>query len=191
MYITSTTKDEELLSFMKRGSTKAFDFLFDRYYTVLCAYSQRFLSLQEAEETVQDIMMWLWESRKEIRIETSLKSYLFKTVYNRSLNKKTRDNYKKNKLDLSNDVLNYRFIEDTDLTELKDLRIHMEQAIEELPETYREAFKMHIFEQMTYKEIAKVIKVSSKTIDYRIQQATKSLRKSLDYLLFIKTLFFV
>ena len=191
MYITSTTKDEELLSFMKRGSTKAFDFLFDRYYTVLCAYSQRFLSLQEAEETVQDIMMWLWESRKEIRIETSIKSYLFKTVYNRSLNKKTRDNYKKNKLDLSNDVLNYRFIEDTDLTELKDLRIHMEQAIEELPETYREAFKMHIFEQMTYKEIAKVIKVSSKTIDYRIQQATKSLRKSLDYLLFIKAVFFV
>ncbi|MCK9343233.1 MAG: RNA polymerase sigma-70 factor [Massilibacteroides sp.] len=191
MYITSTTEDKELLSFMKKGSAKAFDFLFDRYYTVLCAYSQRFLSLEEAEEIVQDIMMWLWSTRKEIIIETSLKSYLFKTVYNRSINKKTRDNYKKNKLDLSNNVLNYRFIEDTDLTELKDLRIHMEKAIEALPETYREAFKLHFFEQMTYKEIANQINVSSKTVDYRIQQATKSLRKSLDYLLFIKAVFFV
>ena len=190
MYITSTTEDKELLSFMKKGSAKAFDFLFDRYYTVLCAYSQRFLSLEEAEEIVQDIMMWLWSTRKEIIIETSLKSYLFKTVYNRSINKKTRDNYKKNKLDLSNNVLNYRFIEDTDLTELKDLRIHMEKAIEALPETYREAFKLHFFEQMTYKEIANQINVSSKTVDYRIQQATKSLRKSLDYLLLLKIIFF-
>lgn len=42
---------------------------------------------------------------------------------------------------------------------------------------------MHRFRDMSYKEIAEILGVSSKTIDYRIQQALKQLRIELkDYL---------
>ena len=42
---------------------------------------------------------------------------------------------------------------------------------------------MHRFQQMSYKEIADQLHVSSKTVDYRIQQALKQLRTDLkDYL---------
>lgn len=61
----------------------------------------------------------------------------------------------------------------------------IETAIEQLPETYRTAFIIHRFKGMSYKEIAEMYQVSPKTIDYRIQQALKILRKELkDYLPF-------
>ena len=69
------------------------------------------------------------------------------------------------------------------LTVLEELKKVMKQAIEALPPSYREAFVMHRFQQMSYKEIADQLHVSSKTVDYRIQQALKQLRTDLkDYL---------
>lgn len=42
---------------------------------------------------------------------------------------------------------------------------------------------MHRFQNKTYQEIAEELNISSKTVDYRIQQALKQLRKELkDYL---------
>ena len=48
---------------------------------------------------------------------------------------------------------------------------------------YREAFIMHRFQNLSYKEAAELLNVSPKTVDYRIQQALKILRVKLkDYL---------
>ena len=45
-----------------------------------------------------------------------------------------------------------------------------------VPDTYREAFMLHRFGNKSYKEIAELLQVSPKTVDYRIQQALKQLR---------------
>jgi RNA polymerase sigma-70 factor (ECF subfamily) len=66
---------------------------------------------------------------------------------------------------------------------------NLEDAIERLPESYKEAFIMNRFKSETYQEIALKLKVSPKTINYRIQQALKTLRKELkDYLPFLTAL---
>ena len=60
-----------------------------------------------------------------------------------------------------------------------------------LPESYRQAFVMHRFRDMSYKEIAETLEVSPKTVDYRIQQALKQLRIDLkDYLPLLLPLLF-
>ena len=52
-----------------------------------------------------------------------------------------------------------------------------------MSDSYREAFVMHRFKELSYKEIAEVLDVSPQTVAYRIQQALKLLRVSLkDYL---------
>ena len=64
-----------------------------------------------------------------------------------------------------------------------ELTEKIEDAIQALPETYREAFVKNRFEQKTYHEIARELNVSAKTVDYRISQALKQLRVALrDYL---------
>lgn len=177
-----TTEERFLLSAMQRGDLKAYGVLFRRYYPMLCAYATKFVELKDAEEIVQDVMLWLWENRETQTFETSLSQYLFKTVYHRAINQIVR-----HQSQLRADTLFYEnmqeMLQDTDFYQLEELQKRIREAVDALPPTYREAFVMHRFDNKSYKEIAEILQVSPKTVDYRIQQALKQLRITLkDYL---------
>ena len=70
-------EDMALLSSLRKGEQQAFDSLFRKYYPMLCAYARRFVELEDAEEIVQEIMLWIWEKHSELIIESSLSQYLF------------------------------------------------------------------------------------------------------------------
>lgn len=177
-----TTEERFLLSAMQHGDLKAYGVLFRRYYPILCAYATRFVELKDAEEIVQDVMLWLWETRETQTFDTSLSQYLFKTIYHRSINMIAHHQSR-----LRADTLFYEnmqeMLQDSDFYQLEELKKRIKKAVNDLPSTYREAFVMHRFENKSYKEIAKQLQISPKTVDYRIQQALKLLRTSLkDYL---------
>lgn len=177
-----TTEERFLLSAMQHGDLKAYGVLFRRYYPILCAYATKFVELKDAEEIVQDVMLWLWENRETQTFETSLSQYLFKTVYHRAINLIVR-----HQSQLRADTLFYEnmqeMLQDTDFYQLEELQKKIREAVDALPPAYREAFVMHRFDNKSYKEIAEILQVSPKTVDYRIQQALKQLRITLkDYL---------
>ena len=177
-----TTEELFLLSAMQHGDLKAYGVLFRRYYPILCAYATKFVELKDAEEIVQDVMLWLWENRETQTFETSLSQYLFKTVYHRAINQIVR-----HQSQLRADTLFYEnmqeMLQDTDFYQLEELQRRIREAVDALPPAYREAFVMHRFDNKSYKEIAEILQVSPKTVDYRIQQALKQLRITLkDYL---------
>lgn len=177
-----TTEERFLLSAMQHGDLKAYGVLFRGYYPILCAYATKFVELKDAEEIVQDVMLWLWENRETQTFETSLSQYLFKTVYHRAINQIVR-----HQSQLRSDTLFYEnmqeMLQDTDFYQLEELQRRIREAVDALPPAYREAFVMHRFDNKSYKEIAEILQVSPKTVDYRIQQALKQLRITLkDYL---------
>ena len=161
-----TVEDLSLLNALRQGDGNAFDHLFRRYYPMLCAYAHRLVSLEDAEEIVQEVMLWLWENRGDLIIESSLNQYLFKMTYRRVLNHLTREQVK-TKAEAA----------------FYELDRKIKEAMAALLDSYREAFVMHRFKELSYKEIAEVLDVSPQTVAYRIQQALKLLRVSLkDYL---------
>ena len=187
---TYQSDNDFLLSAVQRGDQKAFDTLFRRYYPMLCAYGHRFVELEDAEEIVQDVMLWLWENRETLVIESSLNSYLFKMVYRRALNKLAHIDATQ-RADTRFYEEMQEMLQDTDYYQIEELAKRIEDAVAALPESYREAFVMHRFRDMSYKEIAETLGVSPKTIDYRIQQALKQLRVDLkDYLPLLLPLLF-
>lgn len=178
------------LSAVQRGDQKAFDTLFRRYYPMLCAYGHRFVELEDAEEIVEDSLLWIWENRETLVIESSLNSYLFKMVYRRALNKLAHIDATQ-RADTRFYEEMQEMLQDTDYYQIEELAKRIEDAVAALPESYREAFVMHRFRDMSYKEIAETLGVSPKTIDYRIQQALKQLRVDLkDYLPLLLPLLF-
>lgn len=188
MNAASTIQDYDLLPALQQGDKKAYNILFRRYYPMLCAYTNRFINLEDAEEIVQDVMLWLWENREVLTINTSLSQYLFKTVYHRAINKISHNQslcraetlFYKQMLDM---------LQDTDFYQVEELQKQIKKAVQTLPPSYREVFVMHRFQHMSYKEIATLLQVSPKTVDYRIQQALKQLRIDLkDYLPMIVSL---
>lgn len=178
-------EDKSLLSAIKNGDERAFDVLFRKYYPMLCAYGNKFVELEDAEECVQDAMLWLWENKEVLVIQSSLSSYLFSIVHHRAIN---RINQKEVKIRAENYFYQemQSLIDDPNFYHIEELTIRIQEAVAKLPESYKEAFMMHRFKDLSYKEIAEILGVSPKTIDYRIQQALKQLRIDLkDYLPFL------
>lgn len=171
-------EETDLLSALKAGERKAFDKLFRKYYPMLCAYGHRFVELEDAEEIVQDVMVWLWENRARLAIEFSLSHYLFKMVYHRALNRINQKDIK-GRADTFFYEETQAVFHNTDIYQIEELTRHIRQAIAALPDSYREAFVMHRFRDMSYKEIAAALEISPKTVDYRIGQALKQLRSDL------------
>ena len=187
---TYQSDNDFLLSAVQRGDQKAFDTLFRRYYPMLCAYGHRFVELEDAEEIVEDSLLWIWGNRETLVIESSLNSYLFKMVYRRALNKLAHIDATQ-RADTRFYEEMQEMLQDTDYYQIEELAKRIEDAVAALPESYREAFVMHRFRDMSYKEIAETLGVSPKTIDYRIQQALKQLRVDLkDYLPLLLPLLF-
>ena len=175
--------DTCLLNRLVDGEMKAYEEIFVRYYPTLCAYARMYVKREEtAENIVQDLMLWLWENRTVLCISTSLPKYLFGAVRNICLTYLGHESIERRVLgNIRNKMCEQFEVPDFDVVE--ELRENIRAAVAELPASYREAFEMSRFQRKTYEEIAAVLEVSPKTVDYRIQQCLKILRVKLkDYL---------
>ena len=175
----------ETLLALQAGNEQAFDAIYRQYYKALCAYASNYVPDVECEEIVQDVMMWLWENRQTISSEITLKSLLFTITKNKCLNVISHLQVRQRVHEELYEKLATQF-EDPDFYLYGELMEKLDQALQKLPEDYRNAFEMNRFDDLTYKEIADRLGVSEKTIAYRISQALKILRKELkDYFLII------
>lgn len=172
--------DEKLLfEQTKKSGIKAFETLFYRYYSFLCAYASKMLDDRDvAEEIVQDLFVEIWEKRAQLIIETSIKSYLFQSVRNRCLNliqhHKIRTKYAERLLSetahsVSVDEVYVEF----------DLAEKIEDAIGSLPEKRQEIFRLSREEGLKYREIAEKLNISIKTVETQMSLAIKTLRERL------------
>lgn len=182
MKIQRNKDDSSLIRLLQKGDPQAFEDIFRKYYPILCAYARRFVEEEDAEEVGQDTMVWLWEKRQELQIETSLSQYLLKAVYHRALNLIAKQEATRR---IETIFYTHHQEMNLDLNEyaIQELSMRIQQAVDALPETYRGTFIMHRFKGMSHKEIAELLEVSPQTVNYRISQATKLLRQQLkDYL---------
>ncbi len=183
MHINDNSTDTLLLDLLKHGNLPAYEKVFTRYYSTLCAYARLFIKSSDVcENIVQELMLWIWENHSELHITDSLSRYLFTATRNRCLKHISHEMVERRVLDELHKKLHGQF-ESPDFYIVQELEGRIRAAIAQLPDSYRQAFELNRYEKKTYEEIATMLGVSSKTIDYRIQQALKILRVSLkDYL---------
>jgi RNA polymerase sigma-70 factor (ECF subfamily) len=175
---------ESLLDAIKQGDKQAFEKLFKEHYAPLCRYAYTFLKdAQEAEEAVQGVFLAIWERREELSINTSVKSYLYQMVHNRSLNQLKHEKVKEAYKQYNHTQINQNPANASHLTIQNELASRIEQAIDELPEQCRKVFRMSRVDELKYSEIAEVLGISIKTVENHMSKALKHLREKLsDYL---------
>lgn len=165
------------LSRLVDGDKKAFNFIFHRYYQPLCLYAYQYVTFEDVEEIVEDVLLWLWEHHDTLFFHTSLSAFLYKAVRLKCLTKIEQNSAKRRRENLYAEM-----ISEDRCTELVDCQVEsllemIQMAINRLPEKYKEAFVLHRFHDCTYQEIAEKLNVSPKTVDNRIRQALKILRE--------------
>lgn len=183
MQIIQGINEKDLIVRLKNGDQNAFELLFHFYYPGLVMYSTQFTAdRMEAEEIVQDFFVRFWQRHQQIIPSDSLKSYLFLSVKNGSLNflkhKKIEEKYIRSMTELSSNHLVY----DPDLYIASELQVKIKNAIDLLPEKCREIFIMSRMRGLKNEEIATELNLSKRTVETQISKALKVLRVELkDY----------
>lgn len=176
------TDNRKIVELLKQHDEESFDTVYRYYFPKLFAFACQYISRNDAEEVVQDSMIWLWENRDKLIAELNLKTLLFTIVKNKSLNKISHYKVKQKVHQEIVDKFASKF-ESPDFyleTELFEL---YQEALKKVPEDFRRTYEMHRNDNLTHKEIAEKLNVSPQLVNYHIGQVLKILRSELkDYL---------
>ena len=189
-----TSDDRFLVIALKQDDKQAFTRLFHTYYKDLVLFGGTYIPEKSTcedlvlfggtyipekstcEDIVQNIFLKLWNDRKTLEIENSLKSYLLKAVRNYCLDELRHRR-------IIDEHVAYELKSgsiDIDTTEnyilYSDLCRQLKNALEQLPPQEREVFEMSRLENIKYQEIANRLNISVRTVEVRISKALKQLR---------------
>ena len=161
---------------------RAFETVFKNHFKSLHAYAQALVKDSDsAEEIVQTVFLKLWEKKDTIQINVSLKAYLYKTVYNDSMNylrhqkvKMKHWEHQRYEMDQNSNQTNFDFGSDE-----RELSKRIDRALGRLPAKCREVFELSRFEELKYQEIANRMGISIKTVEAHMGKALKTLRTEL------------
>ncbi len=173
--------ENNLQNLLNRISEKsdeyAFRELFNLFSDGLYRFSFSILKNKElAEEVVSDVFFNIWVHRQVISKIESFKPYLYTSARNISLNYLQKE--KRMKTVWMEDVSVSLFVDEicpeSELI-VKELKIAIGKAINNLPEKCKLIYSLAKIEQLKYKEIAKILDISVKTIDNQLTIAFKKI----------------
>lgn len=180
---------ENIILKFREGKIEAFEIIFHQLYSRLCSFSLNYTKDNIiAEEVVGDSFLLVWNRRENFEDINGLKSYLYTTVRNASL-----DYLKKNgeviRIDIetpdSTKNIEFQMIEE----ESHSMLYH---ALDSLPDKCRKVFKMSCLDGVKYLDIADEMQISLNTVKSQRARAIQLLKDRLKdqrfYTLLLSTL---
>ena len=170
-----SSQDEILLQQeLSKGSDKAFEQVFNVYFKMLVVFAKKYVQdISTAEDLVQDVYLKLYEKRLSIQFHTSLKAFLFQSVYNRCV-----DYLRSAKVKTAH---HERMLSQSSGDDFQDqmLQVELEEriykAIEALPDQCALIFKKSRFDGKKNQEIADELSISKRTVETQISKAFKAI----------------
>lgn len=158
---------------------KSFDDLYFYYYPKLYAFSKTFLKVEDdINDILQEVFIKIWDNRKKIKDVETFNAWIF-TITKNSIftyfRKKIRQEDFENRVrKMSTGELIFN-----DNLEYKDLKVKLDQIVEQLPEKRRIIFKLSREEGLSNRDIAKKLEISVKTVEDHMLYSLRFLRKNL------------
>lgn len=176
--MTSTFKhiDYHTVKNLKQGDIKAFDDLFNKYSPRLYNFSIKYLkSVEEAEEVVQEVFLYIWDKREGLKPDNSFNAYIFTIAYNiikKQFIKKSRDNAYKD------DLIYTLLQQENNLDNTIDYKFLLEKVeliINALPARRKEIFIKRKYDGLSVKQIAEELGISPNTVENQLASAQKQI----------------
>jgi RNA polymerase sigma-70 factor, ECF subfamily len=173
-------RDTDITGRIRQGDKGQFEQLFRSSYVSLVRYAKTLIKDHDtAEEIVQDLFFRIWQNKENLKIESSLNGYLFRSVHNKCLHYIEHNRV----VERHAEEMSYRQSETqespSDILNYKELQARIARILERLPERCGKIFYMSRFEGLKYTEIAEKLSVSVKTVESNMGRALKEFRKEL------------
>lgn len=167
-----THRENILWNNFRGGQPDSFRSLFDYFYPSLCEYAFQILKdKMDAEDVVLDLFIFIWKNSERINIGKSIRSYLFISIKNRSLNylrgirsKTLEDTFDVPVMDPALDDI-----------DIKDISAVITAALETVSDRARSIWKMKREDGKTNAQIAQHLNISEKTVEADVTHIRKLL----------------
>ncbi len=181
----------DLVQQIKKGDQAAFRELVETYQHMILTTAQGFVgNIEDASDVTQDVFLEIYRSIHSFREQSALSTWIYRITITRSLN-----HIQKNKriISQSGDNQDLSTIRDDEILELSgslsdnpqnqlevaDRKKIFLEALNSLPESQQIAFTLHHYEDLPYKDIARIMKKSVSSIEALIFRARRNLQKKL------------
>lgn len=146
-----------------------------------------FGSYSDAEDIVQDVFVQLMDKFEDLRVIQNLTGWLYKAAKNKAIDRTRKmkpgyyEDFGRNQdAEFTLDSILPHFGNSTeDRLMAKAIAEELKLALEELPKEQRDAFVLHEFEEMSFREMATLFGVSENTLISRKRYALLYLRERL------------
>jgi RNA polymerase sigma-70 factor (ECF subfamily) len=186
---TALDIDVELMLGFQAGDLQAFERLFSRHARSIVNFAYRFVRNREvAEELAQEIFLKVHDAAPQYRPEAKFTTWLFRIATNVCLNEIRRPHFKATHCSLTIGTDDRELpveLEDTErpgpqaVMERRAVAVALKQALERLPEKQRLAFILNKYQDLSYAEVAEVMKISEKAVKSLIHRAKEAMAERL------------
>jgi RNA polymerase sigma-70 factor (ECF subfamily) len=184
----ATNEDEQLIADALKGDQKAYTILVEKHKAAIFHIINKIVRNPEAAaDLVQETFMKAFSSLASYRSEYRFSTWLYKIAANASIDHLRKRRIQALSLDrpmdtgdgtLEFEVPDYSFHPEQDLVR-KQQRISIDEAIESLPDKYREVIIYRHKDDKSYEEIADLLDIPVGTVKARIFRARELLKKKL------------
>ncbi len=165
---------DERLKLLKDGNESAFEEFIQRYRKEAVNFALNILKdYYIAEDIVQDSFATFYVYRDRLKSYSTLKSYLFSIIHNKSV-----DYIRKNNRKTYYDYDSASTISPEEIVINKEKKEKFMKSFSKLNEEQKNVLYLYAFQQMTYKEIAEVLGMSLAKVKITIFRARKELKAS-------------
>lgn len=179
----------EYIRSLQNGEEKGFNFFFREYYAALTYHSFQIIKDKaDAEEIAGEALMKLWERRENFDNTAAIKSFLYTTTRNASLNHLRQQQRAANRHKEANYLSDNRERDAFERIAETETYRGIFIALKTLPPQCRKIFSMLFIEGKEYQQIADELNLSVATIRSQKARAIMLLRQRLALFLLLLTL---
>ena len=175
---------------LKNNNLNTYNKLFEIHYSSLFNYALKLSNNKNlAKDIVQETFIKLWLNRHNINPDLSIGNYLLKICQNEFLMLARKNKREKALLDQIKFETAYEMFSSSE-HELSPID-EVKKTIDKLPPKCKEAFVLSKLKKMKYKDIAKRMGISPRTVENHISKAYKELRKNIPYIVILFFNYFI
>jgi RNA polymerase sigma-70 factor, ECF subfamily len=190
--IGARTEESTVIAELKAGSEEAYAWLIGQFHQPIYGLIYRIVNdPSDAADTTQDVFLKVFRGMQHFHGESSLKTWIYRIALHEAANRR-RWWFRHKAHETPIDPVVAGECEFSGEERLMDpgespfekfahgeVRVAVEQALQQVPEPYRTALILRDLEEMSYEEIAEVLSISLGTVKSRITRGRDALRKKL------------
>lgn len=177
----TSAKDLQLTQMAAKGDMAAFEEIYQRHHRRVYSICLRMLqNAHEAEDLTQDVFIQLYRKIGSFRGDSAFTTWLHRMTVNQVLMHFRKRNVKYEKTTEEGETPDQVVVGTSDPERMRVVdKIALENAIDQLPDGYKNVFVLHDVEGFEHEEVARILGCSVGTSKSQLHKARLKLRKLL------------